>query len=252
MRNLDNNQNDNKSNNSSKNIFKNEIIDKNSKYMYKIKIFITLLLIFSFTIYINLFRPLIIILNFIFAIQTELEKQGNTDQTELEKQGNTDKSYLLIIGIILIIISSLVPFGFYLCEVLCLTNKFLSKIYYGFLLLIESVLDFPLTFLYNSNRHSIFLLLQDGPEQILNPWLIFFPTNYIISPISLVKNILISSYFIFVTIFIKINVIDGTVEEFSTIFKNCVLAFNIINLFGIILILIFIIIFKKKKKEKNN
>lgn len=209
----------------------------------KLKIFSTLFLILNFTIYINLFRPIMLIMNLIFSASLTV------DLTRDESTSNTNKN-LMLIGVLIINILPLLPFIRYICNVLSLTNKLGNKIYYFLILLFECYFDLPLTFLYNSNRHSLFLLEQDGVEQILNPWLIFFPTNYLTSFISLFKNTVISGYFIFMSVFIKIFNINTNVVEFSNIFKTCVLASNIINLLGVVLILIFIFVIKKKKKVK--
>lgn len=210
----------------------------------KIKIFFTLFLILNFTIYINLFRPIMLIMNLIFSATLTL------DQINTKNKNNTN-SYLMLIGILLIIILPLLPLFRYSSKVLKLENKLGNKIFYFIILLIECMFDLPLTFLYSSNRHSLFLLEQEGFEQIINPWLIFFPTDYITSFICIFKNALISGYFIFISVFVKVLNINANVVEFSNIFKACVIAFNIVNVLGIIFIFIFMCVYKKKKKHNK-
>jgi len=226
-------------------IVKAEFTDNKADASKKLKIFFTLFLILYFTIYINLFRPILIIMNLIFSVTLTYDHVNSSVKSNAY-------SLFLLIGLILILVLPLIPFVRHLRKVLNLSHNSLNKISYFIFLLIECIFEIPLTFLYNSNRHSLFLIDQTGVEKVLNPWLIFFPTDYITSFICILKNLLVSGYFIFISMYIKILNNTSSLLDFSTIFKISVLGFNIINLIGVVLILIFSFIFKKKKVSEIN
>lgn len=80
-------------------------------------------------------------------------------------------------------------------SILKIQNGCLRKVYYVIFLLEEIEFQIPLTFLYSENFHSIFLYGEDGVGKLLNPWLIFFPSEYIISFIECFRQFIDSIYF---------------------------------------------------------
>jgi len=230
---------DNKEDIKKKIIAKYDLVEDKHKASKIFKIFLTLFYLLYFFIYIYFIRPLIMIINLIFSLTVNSELYLERSYVSL----------FLFIGLIIIIVLPLIIFFFHIRRLLNLANKVGTKIRYLILLLIESTLDLPLTFFYNSNKHSIFLLEQDGPELVLDPWLIFFPSNYIKSPLGLGKNIIISGYFIFITRFIKKDNINNL--EFYIVFQEFVFYMNLVNFIGIIGIFINMIIFKRKKYKDH-
>lgn len=219
--------------------FRKNEINKKGFTTEKLKIMFYLFFILIFTTYLNLFRPLIIILNIIFSLS------GIGSYSDNEKTADM----LLIIGIILIIILPFIAFFKYLFKILSLVDK-LGKLFYMIFLLIETIFELPLTFLYKSNSHSVYLVEQEGKEQIINPSLIFYPTEYVISFINLFKNFFVSGFYIFLASYAK----DSSKQisknaEFLNVFKSCIVAFNLINIIGVFCILVFKCLKKKYSKE---
>ena len=69
------------------------------------------------------------------------------------------------------------------------------KIYVFVLSLFEIYFQFPLTFLYGNNLHSVFLFEQRGLEQLLCPWLIVFPSDYLISVCEIIRQLIDTVFF---------------------------------------------------------
>ena len=81
-------------------------------------------------------------------------------------------------------------------RIILIQKNWVQKIYVTILLLIELYFQFPLTFLYENNLHSIFLWEQKGIEQLLSPWIIFFPTDFLIDWFEIIRQVFDSIFFL--------------------------------------------------------
>ncbi len=75
-------------------------------------------------------------------------------------------------------------------EIISIQTTKWQKFIVFFLILLEATLEIPLTFLYESNMYSLFLYEEEGIEKLLAPWIIFYPTNHILSFWEIFKNLL--------------------------------------------------------------
>lgn len=207
-------------------------LNKPSKTTIRIKVCLWLFFITLFILYIYLIRPLSIILNLIVC---GLNINRNIPNSDI----------MMNIGILAIFILPFFSFLKSITKMLYLTSKFTDKILYVIFGLIETIVEIPLTIFYKSYRHSIYLIDQEGPEQLINPWLIFFPTDYLSSFLNIFKNILVSGYFSYLGFkYYSINYDDNTMQ-FINMFTMMMIVFNVINIVGIL----FVIIFRIKNRK---
>jgi len=168
--------------------------------------------LFSFIIFIYVIKPLSLYFNllFLFKIANIIPESTETGHTEyLEGFTYYYIGYIALFGV------SLAHFFTTAYKIIIIQDNPVKKLYVFFLLLIEILVDIPLTFLYQENIYSIFLFDEVGVEQLIAPWLIFYPTKHIKSIVGIIKNV-IESIFFFVVGFLKFK--DLTISQFNQIY----------------------------------
>ena len=122
--------------------------------------------------------------------------------------------------------------------IVLIQKNFIGKLYVSVLLLIELFFQFPLTFLYENNLHSIFLWEQKGIEQLISPWIIFFPTDFLIDWFEIIRQLVDSLYFLSSTGALYNKIKDNKYQSFTLKFMEVSLVFYIIRiLFAIAMII---------------
>ena len=135
--------------------------------------------------------------------------------------------------------------------IILIQKNFIGKLYVSVLLLIELFFQFPLTFLYENNLHSIFLWEQKGIEQLISPWIIFFPTDFLIDWFEIIRQLVDSLYFLSSTGALYNKIKDNKYQSFTLKFMEVSLVFYIIRILFAIAMIIYRIL-KKKSSERLN
>jgi hypothetical protein len=135
--------------------------------------------------------------------------------------------------------------------IVLIQKNFIGKLYVSVLLLIELFFQFPLTFLYENNLHSIFLWEQKGIEQLISPWIIFFPTDFLIDWFEIIRQLVDSLYFLSSTGALYNKIKDNKYQSFTLKFMEVSLVFYIIRILFAIAMIIYRIL-KKKSSERLN
>ena len=135
--------------------------------------------------------------------------------------------------------------------IVLIQKNFIGKLYVSVLLLIELFFQFPLTFLYENNLHSIFLWEQKGIEQLISPWIIFFPTDFLIDWFEIIRQLVDSLYFLSSTGALYNKIKDNKYQSFTLKFMEVSLIFYIIRILFAIAMIIYRIL-KKKSSERLN
>ena len=132
--------------------------------------------------------------------------------------------------------------------IVLIQKNFIGKLYVSVLLLIELFFQFPLTFLYENNLHSIFLWEQKGIEQLISPWIIFFPTDFLIDWFEIIRQLVDSLYFLSSTGALYNKIKDNKYQSFTLKFMEVSLVFYIIRILFAIAMIIYRILKKKVVK----
>jgi hypothetical protein len=135
--------------------------------------------------------------------------------------------------------------------IVLIQKSFIGKLYVSVLLLFELFFQFPLTFLYENNLHSIFLWEQKGIEQLISPWIIFFPTDFLIDWFEIIRQLVDSLYFLSSTGALYNKIKDNKYQSFTLKFMEVSLIFYIIRILFAIAMIIYRIL-KKKSSERLN
>ena len=135
--------------------------------------------------------------------------------------------------------------------IVLIQKNFIGKLYVSILLLIELFFQFPLTFLYENNLHSIFLWEQKGIEQLISPWIIFFPTDFLIDWFEIIRQLVDSLYFLSSTGALYNKIKDNKYQSFTLKFMEVSLVFYIIRILFAVAMIIYRIL-KKKSSERLN
>ena len=124
------------------------------------------------------------------------------------------------------------------------------KIYVFILSLFEIYFQFPLTFMYTNNLHSVFLFDQRGLEQLLCPWLIFFPSDYIISVCEIIRQLVDTVYFFICGYCVYDDIKDNKYQAFNVSFLLCLLVLCAMKFVSVI-VMIGIRVVKGNSEERG-
>ena len=209
-------------------------------YFYIFLIFLNIILIY-------IIKPFSTIFYFIF-----FERFNNTLKNELEENSKKKiKKVFIVFGYLIIFL--LPTFHFFTRGIYILVHHkgFLYKIYIFIILCIEIYFNLPLTFLYEENYYSIFYFKQQGIEILLNPTLIFFPTDYILSYFEIIRNIIESVYFFILTVVLYNRIKDNIYQQFTLNFMIVTMILYIYKFLGAIVMLIIKIIYGDSNSDKR-
>ena len=117
---------------------------------------------------------------------------------------------------------------------------FLSKKEYvlKYVSLFEIYFQFPLTFLYGNNLHSVFLFEQRGLEQLLCPWLIFFQSDYLISVCEIIRQLIDTVFFFICGYCIYNDIKDNKYQTFNISFLLCLLVLCAMRFVSVIIMIV--------------
>ena len=137
-------------------------------------------------------------------------------------------------------------------RIILIQKNWVQKIYVTILLLIELYFQFPLTFLYENNLHSIFLWEQKGIEQLLSPWIIFFPTDFLIDWFEIIRQVFDSIFFFSATMKLYSDIENNKYQSFTLYFMILSMVFYWIRIiFAIGMLFVKIIVGDSSPREKK-
>jgi hypothetical protein len=201
---------------------------------YKLKFLFWMVALFMQTIMVYIIKPLGFMLEIIFLTVIVFVKKDETEKNESDLLGETIK----IIGWMIIMLFPLYHFIATGIKIVSLHTSVVGKIFVTILLWIEIITNFPLTFCYENNLYSIFLFEERGITQLLNSWIVFFPSNYIVSVFEIIRNFIEPSFFLAVS-FLKYEEIKGNnYQAYLIIILQILIVDSIIKLLGNIVMLV--------------
>ena len=137
-------------------------------------------------------------------------------------------------------------------RIILIQKNWVQKIYVTILLLIELYFQFPLTFLYENNLHSIFLWEQKGIEQLLSPWIIFFPTDFLIDWFEIIRQLFDSIFFFSATLKLYSDIENNKYQAFTLYFMILSMVFYWIRIiFAIGMLFVKLIVGDSSPREKK-
>lgn len=199
----------------------------NMKKEKKSKFYTYFFYIVCFIIYQYIITPLILLLNLIFLCSTVLDEKSEETYKELAI-ANT----LQIIGWILFIVLPLYNFVYFGSKIWLIQTSFLSKLYTIIILILESIVDFPLTFMLENNAYSMFLFFEVKTKKLLSPWLVFYPTIYNFSFFQMIKVLINSAFFTVMGGIIYGKIKDNEVNIFIIKVVSFMIIINILKFIG--------------------
>ena len=186
--------------------------------------------IILFIIYQYALTPLIFLVNLIFLSNSVIDdKTGKSISNE---------NIYKIIGWFLIFLFplwSVISIGI---EITVNQIFLFEKLWTFLVMILESIVDIPLTFLLGHNLFSMFLYSETNYCQLLNPWLVFFPTKYHKSGFQLFKNFILSFYFTIIGGILYSEIKGNKYEVFITSIILTMIILNILKLIGVIVLII--------------
>jgi len=198
----------------------------NNKNSYILTFFMWTVLLLLYTIMIYVIKPITLILEIIF-----LTSIVNVRDFENNENYNPNLSnWVLVIGWLIIIFLpffNLFKSGW---KIILLQDSFLKKVWVTTLLIIEVITNIPMTFCYEHNLYSIFLFEETGITQLLNTWVIFFPTEYILSPVELIRNFIESGFFIGISFIKYFEIQKNYYQVYKCLLLQVLIAFCIMKI----------------------
>jgi len=224
-------------------------IKKKRKNKEQCKVFLYLFVIVFFIIFVYIIRPLAKFSALYFLVNiAALDK----DQTALGKRVFTDfTAYPYpIVGFFIMLVY---PLQYYISPgigIISIQSSNAQKFISVILIFFECILEIPLTFFYDCNMYSIFLFDEVGIEKLLSPWLIFYPTAFVLSTQEIIRNLLDSVYFVVIG---GIQYLDVAYKPYNSSETNIIMIMIALNVFkfGYTMILFFIKIMKECGKCKK-
>jgi len=249
----------NKENNNEENVINNKENNLNIKInnisrakkesnSQKCLIFFYCLLIILFTVWVYIIRPLCVFLEIFFLTSVVNVKPKEYSSEEAKAVS----SILMLIGWLIILLLPIYNFITVGIRIIILQQFFLGKFFVGLFNLIEAIFNIPLTFLYETNLYSIFLYEEKGIKQLLNPWLIFFPTEYMLSVFELIRNTIEPAYFCYVGFTKLTEIRNNNYQQFSIMLNQLMIALCLIRLIGNVVMIIIRIVRKPARKMTGN
>jgi hypothetical protein len=202
----------------------------------RIKFIIFTMFLFFHIILTHLIKPVCTIFQMVFLtvivnVKTDQDEETDSDVVYMS-------SGVIVIGWAIMFILPLISFFQRGLRIVALKDTFLSKVFMGIYILIECILNFPLTFFYEHPSHSIYLFNEQGMEKLLSPTLIFFPTIYTMSLVEIIRNFLEPIFFFAIGIIKWRQIRDNFLSGFFVILLEIMLAICVCRLIANILVLI--------------
>lgn len=207
-------------------------LNNKKKASVRLQIYFYIMLLVLFTIYTYLITPLNLALEIVLLTYQLLDNK--TDENNIYAL-----SLLKILGWIFLFISPIIPFCLHGLSVIMAQNGFFNFIWTFIVIIIECFLNIPLTFLFKENLFSIYLFQERGFAQSLNSWLVFYPTEFIKSWIEIIRNFIVSIYYIIYASYIYSYNKDNLYLTFIVSSTIAVILLNTLKVIFIIGIIIF-------------
>lgn len=180
-------------------------------------------------------KPMLVVIEIIFLSSISYVQILMEDGTPKEDQINDG---LLIIGWFILLVLPLYHLFTIGLKIIFVQNSIFRKINTIFFILIEILLNLPMPFMYKSNLYSVYLFEETGVKQILAPWLIFFPTEYISSFFEIFRNF-VDPFFFFIIGYIKLDKISTNIyQSYQIIVLYLMLMLCFLRIIGNLFILI--------------
>lgn len=202
------------------------------------KIYGYMILLYLYILYQYLIVPLAFLIQLIFITSDHVQETNNNTTLNL-------MNGLSIGGFLIIFAVPLIPFFIYGFKLVLIQQSFVMYCWTTIVLLLECILNVPLTFLHSDNIFSIFLYAERGFNQTLNPWLVFYPTIYVKSWIEIIRHLIEGLYFFIVGIIVYNSISANIIFTFSISTALMLIVLCILK----ILALVGIIVYKFMTKE---
>ena len=188
-----------------------------------------LILLILYSMYQYILIPLSFIMQLIFLSNTiKVENSTTNDLTDVE-----NIEAIKIIGWLLLFVLPLITFIIHGISIIIIQETFIMYVWISIVTLLESILYVPLSFLYENNLYSIFLYQERGYNQTLNPWLVFYPTEFVKDWIELVKQITVYLYFLITSAYTYSKIQSNISGTFIISISMTVIILNILKLIAI-------------------
>ncbi len=210
------------------------------------KFIMMLIILFIQAIMTHIIKPVCTFLEIIFLTRTVDIKRVEFNASSAETLSDGVK----VIGWLILFLLPFINFFSVGIMIIMIQKSTVSKIYAFFLSLFEIIFQFPLTFMYSSNLHSVFLFEQRGLEQILCPWLIFFPSDYIISIYEIIRQLIESIFFFICGYFVYDDIKDNKYQAFNVSFLLVLMVLCAMKFISVI-VMIFIRAIKGNSEERG-
>lgn len=210
------------------------------------KFVLMLIIVFIQAIMTHIIKPVCTFLEIIFLTRTVDIKRGEFNASSAETLSDGVRS----LGWLIIFLLPFINFFSVGIMVIMIQKSVISKIYVLFLSLFEILFQFPLTFMYRSNLHSVFLFEQRGLEQLLCPWLIFFPSDYILSVYEIIRQLIESIFFFVCGYFVYDDIKDNKYQAFNVSFLLVLMVLCAMKFVSVI-VMIFIRAIKGNSEERG-
>lgn len=195
----------------------------------RITIYGYMILLILYSMYQYILIPLSFIMQLIFLSNTiKVENQTTNDLTDVE-----NIAVIKIIGWLLLFVLPLITFIIHGISIIIIQETFIMYVWISIVTLLESILYVPLSFLYENNLYSIFLYQERGYNQTLNPWLVFYPTEFVKDWVELIKQITVYFYFLITSGYIYSKIQYNISSTFIISISITVIILNILKLIAI-------------------
>lgn len=213
------------------------------------KFYLILIPIFIQVVLTHIMKPSCTFLEIIFLTRiVNINKNG--ELSKFEKNLNTG---VKAIGWVIIFALPLVHLFLTGIMIISIQKGFIRKIYVTILCLFEIIFQFPLTFMYSNTLHSIYLFDQRGIEQILCPWLIFFPCDFVLSVFEIARQLIDSIFFCVFGIKVYEDIKANKYQSFNFTFLMLMIVLCVFRIVGALaMIVIRIVVGNSEERGKRH
>ena len=212
------------------------------------KFYLILIAIFVQIVLTHIMKPACTFLEIIFLTRiVNINKKG-----ELNKFEENLNIGVKAIGWVIIFGLPLVHLFLTGIMIISIQKGTVRKVYVTILCLFEIIFQFPLTFMYSNSLHSIYLFEQRGIEQLLCPWLIFFPCDFVLSGFEIARQLIDSIFFCVFGLQVYGDIKVNKYQSFNFTFLMLMIVLCIFRIVGAVaMIVIRIVIGNSEERGKH-
>lgn len=215
------------------NTSKYSIDEKPTSGANKWKFFMYIILLMIHILLVYIVKPLCVVLEIVFLSLIVDVKANTTDGGNSTLISSRQRIGGWIILFVIPLYNMFFGSGM---KIVAVKKYFFGRTKVLVLLLIEIMFNFPLTFLYDNNLFSIFLFEEKGIKQLLNPWLVFFPTEYSFSVFEILRNFLDPVYFLIIGFYKLTEIQNNPYQVYFIIVLQVMLVMCILRALGNIIL----------------